>query len=62
LRRRIARQVDDSFLNELDDVNANIVSAKNVAITKAKLQAIAKLVDPVVEKVHEKRRGRPTLA
>jgi hypothetical protein len=49
-----------------DDVNVNIVSAKVVAITKAKLQAIAKVVDPVddpvVEIVHEKRRGRPTLA
>jgi hypothetical protein len=37
-----------------------------VAITKAKLQAIVKLFDPVddpvVEIVHEKRRGRPTLA
>jgi hypothetical protein len=87
LRRRIARQVDDSYLDELDDVdevvddaeveevdvvnddfNANIVNAKVVAITKAKLQAIAKVVDPVdeidpvVEIVHEKRRGRPTLA
>ena len=87
LRRRIARQVDDSILDELDDVdevvddveveevnvvnddvnvNVNIVSAKVVAITKAKLQAIAKVVDPVddpvVEIVHEKRRGRPTLA
>jgi len=46
-----------------DDVNVNIVSAKVVAITKAKLQAIAKVVDPVdeidpvVEIVHEKRRG-----
>jgi len=85
LRRRIARQVDDSILDELDDVdevvddveevnvvnddvNVNIVSSKVVAITKAKLQAIAKVVDPVdeidpvVEIVHEKRRGRPTLA
>ena len=85
LRRRIVRQVDDSILDELDDVdevvddveveevnvvnddvNVNIVSAKVVAITKAKLQAIAKVVDPVddpvVEIVHEKRRGRPTLA
>jgi len=82
LRRRIARQVDDSILDELDevvddveveevnvvndDVNVNIVSAKVVAITKAKLQAIAKVVDPVddpvVEIVHEKRRGRPKLA
>jgi hypothetical protein len=68
LRRRIARQVDDSILDELDevvddveveevnvvnnDVNVNIVSAKVVAITKAKLQAIAKVVDPVVEIVH----------
>ena len=70
MRRRIARQVDDSILDELDDVeveevnvvnddvNVNIVSAKVVAITKAKLQAIAKVVDPVdeidpvVEKVH----------
>jgi hypothetical protein len=61
LRRRIARQVDDSILDELDDVdevvdeveieeinvvnddiNVNIVSAKVVAITRAKLQAIAK--------------------
>jgi len=59
LRRRIARQVDDSILDELDDVdevvddveveevnvvnddfNANIVNAKVVAITKAKLQAL----------------------
>ena len=87
LRRRIARQVDDSILDELDDVdevvddveveevnvvhddvNVNIVSAKFVAITKTKLQAIAKVVDPVdeidpvEEIVHEKRRGRPTLA
>jgi hypothetical protein len=79
LRRRIARQVDDSILDELDDVEVeevnvvnddinvnNIVSAKVVAITKAKLQAIAKVVDPVddpvVEIVHEKRRDRPTLA
>jgi hypothetical protein len=49
LRRRIARQVDDSILDELDDVeveevnvvnddvNVNIVSAKVVDITKAKL-------------------------
>ena len=50
-----------------DDVNVNIVSAKVVAITKAKLQAIAKVVDPVdeidpvVEIVHEKGRGRPTI-
>jgi hypothetical protein len=29
-----------------DDFNVNIVSAKVVAITKAKLQAIAKVVDP----------------
>jgi hypothetical protein len=49
-------------------IDANIVSAKVVAITKAKLQAIAKVVDPVdeidpgVEIVHEKRRGRPKLA
>jgi DNA-directed RNA polymerase specialized sigma24 family protein len=68
LRRKIARQVDDSILDELDDVdevvddveieevnvvnddvNVNIVSAKVVAITKAKLQAIAKVVDPVDE-------------
>jgi hypothetical protein len=65
LRRRISRQVDDSILDELDevvddveveevnvvndDVNVNIVSAKVVAITKAKLQAIAKVVDPVDE-------------
>jgi hypothetical protein len=87
LRRKIARQVHDSILDELDDVdevvndveieevnvvnddvNVNIVSAKVVAITKAKLQSIAKVVDPVdeigpvVEIVHEKRRGRPTLA
>ncbi len=76
LRRRIARQVDDIILDELDDVeveevnvvndhvNVNIVSSKVVAITKAKLQALAKVVDPVddpvVEIVH--RRGRPTLA
>jgi len=59
LRRRIATQVDDSILDELDDVdevvddveveevnvvnddfNANIVNAKVVAITKAKLQAL----------------------
>jgi hypothetical protein len=39
-----------------------MVSAKVVPITKAKLQALAKLVDPVVEIVHEKRRVRPTLA
>jgi len=46
-----------------------ILLAKFVAITNAKLQAIAKVVDepvdeidPVVETVHEKRRGRPTLA
>jgi hypothetical protein len=44
------------------DVEVNIVSAKVAAITKAKLQAIDKVVDPVVEIVHEKRRGRPTLA
>ena len=87
LRRKIAWKVDDSIIDELDDVdevvddveveevnvvnddvnvNVNIVSAKVVAITKAKLQAIAKVVDPVddpvVEIVHEKRRGRPTLA
>jgi hypothetical protein len=87
LRRRIARQVDDSILDELDDVdevvddveveevnvvnddaNVNIVSAKVVAITKAKLKNIVKVVDPVdeidpvVEIVHEKTRGRPTLA
>jgi len=81
LRRRFARQVDDSILDELDDVdevvddveveevnvvnddvNVNIVSAKVVAITKAKLQTIAKVVDHVVEIAHEKRRGRPTLA
>ena len=54
---------------EVEDVNVNIVSAKVAAITKAKLQAIAKVVDPVatvddsvVEIVHEKRRGRSTLA
>ncbi len=41
----------------------------DVAITKSKLQAIAKELytiatvdDPVVEVAHEKRRGRPTLA
>ncbi len=87
LRRKIAWKVDDSILDELDDVdevvddveveevnvvnddvsvNVNIVSAKVVAITKAKLKAIAKVVDPVddpvVEIVHEKRRGRPALA
>jgi len=43
-----------------------IVSAKIVAITKAILQDIAKVVDPaddpVVEIVHEKGRDRPTLA
>ena len=66
------------MIDELDDVDevvdddievikeVNVVSAKVVAITKAKLQAIAKVVDPVddpvVEIVHEKRRGRPTLA
>jgi hypothetical protein len=55
----VARQVDE-VVN--DDINVNIVSAKVVAITKAKLQAIAKVVDPVVEIVHEKRRGRPKLA
>jgi len=64
--------VDDVEVEEVnvvnDDVNVNIVSAKVVAITKAKLQAIAKVVEPVdeigpvVEIVHEKRRGRPTLA
>jgi len=76
---RIVRQVDGSILGELDDVeveevnvvnvdvNVNIVSVKVVAITKAKLQEITKVVDPVdeidpvVEIVHEKRRGRPTL-
>ena len=87
LRRKIAWKVDDSIIDELDDVdevvddveveevnvvnddvnvNVNIVSAKVVAITKAKLKAIAKVVDPVddpvVEIVHEKRRGRPALA
>jgi len=52
----------------VDNVNVNIVSAKVVAITKTKLQAIAKVVDPVneidpvVEIVHEKRRSRPKLA
>ncbi len=62
LRWRFARQVDDSILDELGDVD------EVVAITKAKLQAIAKGVDrvdeidPVVEIVHEKRRGRLTLA
>jgi len=61
----VARQVDE-VVN--DDVNVNIVSAKVVAITKAigkaiaKLQAIGKVVDPVVEIVHEKRRGGPKLA
>ena len=50
----------------------NVVIAKNVAITKAKLQTIAKLVanvaqaanddDTVVEVVTRKRKGRPTLA
>ena len=62
--------VDDVEVEEVnvvnDDANVNIVSAKVVAFTKAKLQAIAKVVDPVddpvVEIVHEKRRGRPTLA
>ena len=62
--------VDDVEVEEVnvvnDDANVNIVSAKVVTITKAKLQAIAKVVDPVddpvVEIVHEKRRGRPTLA
>ena len=64
--------VDDVEVEEVnvvnDDVNVNIVSAKFVAITKAKLQAIAKLVDhvdeidPVEEIVHEKRRSIPTLA
>jgi len=49
-------------------IDANIVSAKVVVFTKAELQAVAKVVDPVdeidpvVEMVHEKRRGRPTLA
>jgi hypothetical protein len=49
-------------------IDANIVSAKVVVFTKAELQAVAKVVDPVdeiypvVEIVHEKRRGRPTLA
>ncbi len=62
MRRRIARQVDDSILDELDDVDEVvdeveieevnvvnddvnvIVSAKVVAITKAKLQVIAKVL------------------
>jgi len=62
LRQRIARQVDDSILDELDDVDEVvdeveieevnvvnddvnvIVSAKVVAITKAKLQVIAKVL------------------
>ena len=49
-------------------IDANIVSAKVVVFTKAELQAVAKVVDPVdeidpvVEIVHEKRRDRPTLA
>ncbi len=42
-----------------DDINVN---AKVVAITKDKLQAIVKVADLVVKVVHEKRRGRPTLA
>ncbi len=64
--------VDDVEVEEVNvvnnNVNVNIVSAKVVAITKTKLQAIAKVVDPVneidpvVEIVHEKRRGRPKLA
>ncbi len=41
-------------------VNVNIVSAKVVAITKAKV--VDPVDDPVVEIVHEKRRGRPKLA
>jgi len=61
--------VDDVEVEEVnvvnDDFNIDIVSVKVVAITKAKLKAIAKVVnpvdDPVVEIVHEKRRGRPTI-
>jgi len=64
----VVDDVEVEEVNVVDDVVVNIVSAKVVAITKAKLQTIAKVVDPVdeidpvVEIVHEKRRGRPTLA
>ncbi len=51
----------------LEDINCLPLKeeVKVVAITKAKLKSIAKVVnpvdDPVVEIVHEKRRGRPTI-
>jgi hypothetical protein len=72
LDKLIIDELDDVEVEEVnivnDNVNVNIVNAKVVAITKAKLQAIAKAVDPVdeidpvVEIVHEKRRGSTNIS
>jgi hypothetical protein len=64
--KNIKKLYKEGKVNVVNVVNddANIASAKVVLFTKAKLQAIAKVVDPVdeidpvVEMVHEKRRGR----
>jgi hypothetical protein len=61
--KNIKKLYKEGKVNVVND-DANIASAKVVLFTKAKLQAIAKVVDPVdeidpvVEMVHEKRRGR----